>query len=397
MFSFDSSKLTAKHLLLCAVFVMSLTSSVWNVLLNNYAVHILNFDGDKIGLLQSIREIPGFLAFGAIYVLLFIKEQTFAYIFLALMCIGTAITGGVQTATWFYMTTFIMSIGFHYFETINQSLTLQWVNKTESAQFMGSQLASRSIASLIAFVSVWLLMEKFQVSYNSTYVTFGVLGFVLVVAMWFIFPNIPAKELQTKKFLLRKRYWLYYALTFMSGARRQIFTVFAAFLMVQKFQYSVGDISVLFTINLIFNILFAKKIGAWIGRVGERTALKFEYTGLIVIFMGYALVTNPHIAAGLYVLDHLFFAMAIAIKTYLQKIADPKDLAATASVSFTINHIAAIFIPVVLGLVWLDSITWVFIIGVGFAVCSLILAFFVPCDPKEGNEVAFSLVGGKRD
>jgi len=66
-------------------------------------------------------------------------------------------------------------------------------------------------------------------------------------------------------------------------------------------------------------------------------------------------------------------------------------------VSFTINHIAAIFIPVVLGLVWLDSITWVFIIGVGFAVCSLILAFFVPCDPKEGNEVAFSLVGGKRD
>lgn len=387
----DPSKLSAKHLLICSAFIMSLTSSVWGVLLNNYAVHIVNFDGQQIGILQSIREIPGFLAFLAIYVLLFIKEQTFAYLFLGLMCVGTALTGWFENSYWFYLTTFIMSIGFHYFETINQSLTLQWIEKRESAHFMGSQLAVRSVASLLGFSSVWLLMDWLQLSYNYTYTAFGILGVAMVLAVWFIFPNLEAKHAQTKKLILRKRYWLYYALTFMSGARRQIFMVFAAFLMVSKFDYDVGDISVLFTINLIINILFAKKIGAWIGRVGERRALRFEYIGLILIFLGYAYVSNPYIAAGLYVLDHLFFAMAIAMKTYLQKIADPKDLAATAGVSFTINHIAAVFIPALLGMVWLESHSLVFMCGVSFAVCSLILSFFVPPQPEEGNEVAFSL------
>lgn len=387
----DPAKLTAKHLLICSVFIMSLITSVWGVLLNNYAVHVVNFDGQQIGLLQSIREIPGFMAFMAIYVLLFMKEQTFAYLFLAIMCIGATLTGWFETSYWFYLSTFIMSLGFHYFETINQSLTLQWIEKKESARFMGSQLAVRSVASLLGFSSVWLIMDWFELSYNFTYTTFGVLGFVMVVVIWVIFPNLEAKHPQTKKLIVRKRYWLYYALTFMSGARRQIFTVFAAFLMVSKFDYSVGDISILFTINLVINILFAKKIGAWIGRVGERRALKFEYIGLIIIFSGYAFVTNPYMAAGLYVLDHLFFAMAIAMKTYLQKIADPQDLASTAGVSFTINHIAAVFIPVLLGMVWDYSTTWVFMCGVSFAVCSLILSFFVPPQPEEGNEVAFSL------
>lgn len=384
----NPSKLTAKHLLMCSVFIMSLTSSVWNVLLNNYAVHIVHFDGQQIGFLQSLREVPGFLAFLAIYVLLFIKEQTFAYIFLGLMCLGTAITGWFTTSHWFYLSTFVMSLGFHYFETINQSLTLQWIDKKESARFMGSQVAVRSVASLIAFVSVWFLMGQFSVSYNFTYVTFGLIGFALVIGVWLLFPNIKAQHPQTKKFILRKRYWLYYALTFMSGARRQIFTVFAAFYMVEKFDYSVGDISVLFIINLMINILFAKKLGAWIGKIGERKALRFEYAGLVLIFTGYAFVSNPYIAAGLYVLDHLFYAMAIAIKTYLQKIADPKDLASTAGVSFTINHIAAVFIPTLLGMLWLHSTTWVFMFGVGFALCSLTLSFFVPHDPSEGNEVA---------
>ena len=112
----------------------------------------------------------------------------------------------------------------------------------------------------------------------------------------------------------------------------------------------------LFLINHVFNFLFAERIGALIGRIGERRALMFEYIGLIGVFTAYAFVDNPYIAAGLYVADHMFFALAIAIKTYLQKIADPAEIASTAGVSFTINHIAAVIIPAVLGLV-VDRLT----------------------------------------
>jgi hypothetical protein len=108
---------------------------------------------------------------------------------------------------------------------------------------------------------------------------------------------------------------------------------------------------------------------------------------LIIVFTAYAFVNNPTIAAGLYVIDHFFFALAIAISTYFQKIADPADIAATAGVGFTINHIAAMVLPALLGILWLISPTAVFLVGAAIAVLSLLLSCNVPSLPSPGNEV----------
>lgn len=374
---------TPEVLLLVMAFIMSLTFAVWNVLLNNFVIESAQFSGREIGILQSLREVPGFLAFTAIYLLLFIREQKFAYLFLGVMSLGVIATGNFPSEYGLYLTTVIMSIGFHYFETVNQSLTLQWIGKDKAAYFMGKALSVKAAGSLLAYSLVWLLMEYFGVSYNFVYMLFGLIGFIAVVFIWLSFPQFAQPHIQHKKLILRKEYWIYYALTFLSGARRQIFIVFAGFMMVEKFSYTVSEISLLFIVNYLFNIMFAAKIGAWIGKVGERKALSVEYIGLIVVFLGYALVENGHFAAALYVIDHLFFAMAIASKSYLQKIADPKDLSATAGVSFTINHIAAVIIPVVLGLLWLTSPQLVFYIGVLFAVCSLIISQLIPRSPTQ--------------
>jgi predicted MFS family arabinose efflux permease len=170
--------------------------------------------------------------------------------------------------------------------------------------------------------------------------------------------------------------------------------VFAAFLMVEKFGYSAAQVTLLFLINYAFNWLFAERIGVLVRRVGERAALTFEYVGLILVFGAYAFVENAYLAAGLYVIDHMFFALAIAMATYFQKIADPRDLASSAGVSFTINHIAAVVVPAALGLIWIHSSGAVFLIGVGFAVCSLALAQNVPRHPKPGNEVLYGRIAG---
>lgn len=383
----NSNKLkNPENLLLAMAFIMPLVFSIWMVLLNNFVVEKAAFTGKEIGILQSIREIPGFLAFTAIYVLLIIKEQRLAILSLGVTAIGVMLTGYFPSAMGLYITTIIMSTGFHYFETVSQSLTLQWINKDNTAHFMGKLLSVKSVASLLAFSSVWLLMEQFSWDYQSTYLLFGGLGFVLSILLFLAFPNFEQHHEQQKKIILRKRYWLYYALTFFSGARRQIFVVFAGFLMVEKFNYSVADISALFLINYIFNWLFAAKIGKFIGKIGERKTLIFEYVGLAILFITYGFVDNGMFAAVLYVIDHLLFALAIAIKTYFQKIADPKDIASTAGVSFTINHIAAVVIPALLGLVWLINSSYVFFVGAGFAVCSLILACLVPSKPEIGME-----------
>mgnify|MGYP000128952178 FL=1 len=376
-----------EHLLLAMAFTMPLVFSVWMVLLNNFVIEKANFTGVEIGILQSLREVPGFLAFTVIYALLFIKEQRLALISLAVTSLGVFLTGFFPSVTGLYLTTVLMSVGFHYYETLSQSLTLQWIDKDKTAHFLGRLLSIKAIASLLAFSSIWLLMKQFSWPYQITYALFGGLGLLFTLLLALSFKHFKEKTEQTKKIVLRKRYWLFYALTFFSGARRQIFVVFAGFLMVEKFHYSVADISALFLINYIFNWLFAAKIGKLIGKIGERATLRFEYIGLIIIFISYGLVENADLAAALYVIDHLFFALAIAIKTYFQKIAQPEDIAASAGVSFSINHIAAVVIPALLGLLWIIQPGWVFYIGAGFALCSLFLATLIPDKPAQGNEV----------
>lgn len=377
---------TPQQLLLLMTAVMSFVFAIWQVLLNNFVIEQAQFTGAEIGILQSLREVPGFLAFTAIFVLLILKEQTFALLALALLCFGISLTGLFPSVLGLYCTTVMMSIGFHYYETINQSLTLQWIAKKQTAAFMGQALAWKSAAALSAYASIWILMTWLELGYVWMYGLAGLMGLILVIAMSLVFPHYQAQEVQHKKLIFRKRYWLYYLLTFFSGARRQIFMVFAGFMMVEKFGYTVTEITALFLINYVINLLFAPAIGRLIGRIGERRTLIFEYIGLIFIFISYAFVEQAQYAAFLYVLDHLFFALAIAIKTYFQKIADPKDIAATMSVSFTINHIAAVIIPALLGLLWLTSPQAVFLIGAGFAVCSLTLARCIPFTPQPGHE-----------
>ncbi|MDW7550764.1 MFS transporter [Pseudoalteromonas sp. McH1-7] len=372
------------NFLVLATVVMAVTFAGWMAMLNNFAIEAANFNGANMGMLQSLREIPGFLAFTAVFVLLVLKEQTFALISLCLLSLGVAITGWLPTIYGLYATTVLMSIGFHYFETLNQSLSLQWFNKDEAPAKLGILLSIKSIASLITYAIIWLGFSYFSADYQWMYLLIGGVGFIIALLMFIGFPTFEIHTRQHKKLILRKEYSLYYALIFFSGARRQIFMVFAGFLMVEKFGFDVAQITALYMLNHLVNIFIAPKIGQMIGHIGERKTLTIEYIGLIAVFIGYALVESASFAAALYVIDHLFFAMAIALKTYFQKIARPEDIAATAGVSFTINHIAAVVIPASFGVVWLYDQSLVFYFGAALAVCSLVLSQFV--NTHKGQE-----------
>ncbi len=383
---------TPLYLLILMSVAMPVAFNAWSAILNNFVVERAQFTGVEIGWLHSLREVPGFLAFTVVFVLLIVREQTLAVVGLAMMGIGTALTGFFPSVIGLYCTTILMSVGFHYFEALKQSLSLQWFTREEAPQMLGRLIAAGSVTSLVVYGLLWVLLEWFQVDYVWNFALAGGVCAALAVFMWAAFPHFPTAAEQHKTIILRKRYWLYYALTFFAGARRQIFTVFAAFLMVEKFGYRAAEVTLLFLINYAFNFFFAERIGKLIRKIGERRALSVEYLGLIVVFVSYGLVENPHWAAVLYVIDHMFFALYIAMSTYFQKIADPRDLASSAGISFTINHIAAVIIPVILGYVWINSHSLVFYIGAAFAACSLILSQNIPDNPRPGNEVNYGAV-----
>jgi len=372
-------------LLILISVAMPISFSTWMALINNFAVERAQFTGVEIGILQSVREIPGFLAFAVVFVLLLLREQALALLSLSLLGIGVALTGFFPSLIGLILTTVVMSTGFHYFETVRQSLALQWLPKERAPAVLGRLIAVGSFASLVAFALIYVGIDLGGLDMKWVYLIGGGITVVLAFAAWILFPRFPAKVEQHKRLILRRRYGLFYALTFMAGARRQIFVVFAGFLMVEKFGFDVASMTLMFLANHVIAMVLAPRIGKLVGRWGERTMLTIEYGGLIAVFTAYAFVETAWIAVGLYILDHLFFAMAIAIKTYFQKIADPADIAATSGVSFTINHIAAVVIPAAFGLLWMVSPAAVFLAGTGMAVCSLVLARLVPRQPAYDN------------
>ena len=386
-----------EFLLLITAAAVPLSFATWQALLNNFAIERAAFGGAEMGILQSLREVPGFLAFLVVFLLFLCREQTIAYVSLLLLGVGTLVTGWFPSVVGLYVTTVVMSLGYHYFETVHSSLCLQWIDKDKAPELLGRVIAVGAFSSIVVYGFIWITFELLGIDFSLVYFLGGCATVVIGLVCWLLFQQFPVKVKQNRQMVLRRRYWLYYALTFLSGARRQIFIVFAGFLMVEKFGFDVAMISILFLVNAVLNMLFAARLGRLIGNIGERRILIFEYVGLTIVFTAYAFVSNAAIAAGLYIIDHFFFALAIAIRTYFQKIADPADIAATAGVGFTINHIAAVILPALLGFLWLISPSAVFLVGSALAVLSMLLSFNVPENPCPGNEVVHGRWGSATD
>lgn len=342
----------------------------WRTLFNNFAVDTVGIDGFQMGVIQSVREVPGFLTFLVIYILLFLREERLSAWGILLMGIGISMTGLLPSFQGIILSIFIMSLGFHYFETTNQSLTLQYFTKKESPLVMGQLKSYAALANIIVGVGVWIASDYLPM--KNLFMIVGIM--VIAVGLYALTRNPVKKDLvpQKKKIVLKKKYWLFYVLSLFSGARRQIFVVFVVFMLVKKYDYSIREVAILFLINNILIYFISPYIAKGINKFGEKKMLSLEYISLIIIFLAYAFVSNRYIAGALYVVDHIFFGFAIAINSYLQKIAQPEDLSNSISTGFAINHISAVIIPVFGGLLWMWNWQLPFIAGAVLAFFSLI-------------------------
>lgn len=344
----------------------------WMALFTNFAKEIVQINGFQIGVSQSIREIPGFLTFLTIYLLFIFKEHKLSAWSVILMGIGIAITGYLSTFDGLLLSTFIMSVGFHYFETTNKSLTIQHFSKHQSSIVFARLRGLGALANVGVGIYIWSSMQ--YVSYKTNFLLLGII--VILTGIYCLFQNPIKKEIpaQHTKIILKKKYRLYYIINFLSGARRQIFVVFAILLLVEKYSLSVTNVALIYVVNNILTYFANPLISKFINKFGERIILSLESMSLFVLFLGYAFIDNVFIVIGLYIIDNIFFNFSIGINTYLQKIAEPKDIAPSTAVGFTINHISAVVIPLIGGSLWLIDWRLPFIIG---AIVSAINFMFI--------------------
>ena len=354
--------------------VLTISSTVglqtWSTLFNNFAVDVANLQGSHVGMIQSIREIPGFLALLAVYVMLIIREHRLSALSILILGAGLAATGVFPTFAGIAITTLISSFGFHYYETTNMSLTLQYFKKDESPWVFGKLTSLAAATSIGIGLLIWLMTSFLD--FTQIYLVVGSL--IAAAALWSLTRDPTDVNLipQRRQMVLRRKYWLFYFLTFMAGARRQIFIAFSVLLLVQKFQYTVQEVTLLFVINNSINYFLSPMVGKSIIRFGERKVLSLEYASVIVLFTAYAMVDSKLLVAFIYILDQVFFTFAIAIRTYFQKVGDPQDIAPSMAVGFTINHLAAVFLPAVGGMVWMIDYRIPFFAGAAMGIISLL-------------------------
>jgi len=358
---------------------------LWQSLFSNFAVQELGVRADQMGLIQSIREIPGLLGFSVGLLALLLVEMRIAGLSVVLMGIGIALTGRVGSLSGLVVSTLMMSIGFHFFMSSNSSAVLLLVGDDETPRTLGRLSSVGALAALAGAGIVFLTLDALGFR-----TLFYVTGALLIVGGLVLLPwaRQPVRPVRTRRRTpIHRRYWLYYVLEFLMGSRRHIFTTFAIFLLVQEHRVTAQTITVLFVVNDLIGTFLYRQFGGIIIRFGERRVLTLNFVFLIFVFLGYAYIPLLPVLYVLFVADQVLFGFRISLQSYFQKIAvQPQDITPNISLGQTINHIAAVIIPVVGGMVWeVVGSRYTFLIGVGVAVLSLVLVQWMHTERSDSS------------
>jgi predicted MFS family arabinose efflux permease len=368
--------------LIVSNFLLNFGFQFWQAIFNNFAVEQIGIGPAGVGWVQALREVPGLMGFLLGFLALFLSETRIMAFSLILLGTGTLLTGQAHSVPFLLISTVIMSFGFHFFYPTNNAVVLMVVEKRHTPKVLGQLNSLGAVAAVAATGVVYFLSRVWD--YPTLFLVVGgavAVGGLLLLPLRNMQSGLPCR----RRVVLRRQYWLYYALSFLMGSRRHIFTTFAVFLLVRDYGISVQTTAALFLVNSLVNVYALQLVGKLVGRLGERLMLSVAFGVLALVFLGYAYVTYLPLLFVFFVIDNIMFGVNLALPTYFQKIAvTPEEITTNVSVEQTINHIAAIVVPVVGGTVWeLFGSTVPFLVGVGIVLVSLVLtqAMRTPAEP----------------
>ena len=359
---------------------------VWQAMFNNFAVEEIGIGPASMGWVQALREVPGLMGFFLGLLALLLSEVRIMALSVILLGGGIFLTGQANNIPFLLVSSVIMSVGFHFFYPSNTAVMLMVVQKENAPKTLGQFRSLGAIAALLATGTVYLLAESW--GYRQLFTAVGglvMVGGLLLLTLGRAKEGLPPR----RRVILRRRYWLYYLLSFLMGSRRHIFTTFAIFLLVREHGISVQTTAILYLINSLINTYALQQVGKLVGKVGERLMLTVAFATLAFVFLGYAYVTYLPVLFALFVIDNVMFGFNLALTTYFQKIAvTTEEITSNLSVEQTINHIASVVVPIAGGAAWeLFGSQAPFLAGMGIVLISLVLTQFMHT-PSERAAVA---------
>ena len=331
-----------------AVFSLGLGFGVYNATFFNFITEFIGIQPKQLGWLEATRELPGFLCFAVAALTMRVAEPLLGAVAFVLMAVGLASMSTVHTVPVLMLWSFVWSAGLHTWMPLQSSMTMHLAGEHEKGRRLGQTAGSWSLGAVTGMAAVFIV--GLRLSYQTWFLMGG--GFYAVAAYLMASVRRDIGHADKPRLVWKKRYRLYYALAFLEGCRKQVFFTFAVYALTKVYHTHLRVIALLMLVNGLVNMFGAPIVGRWIDRIGERRILLTSYAALILVFIGYAEIRHAHVLYVLYCLDNLFYLSTICLTTFLQKIADPEDLMPTLSMGVTMNHIAAVLVPLIGGYLW---------------------------------------------
>ncbi|MDP4094280.1 MAG: MFS transporter, partial [Bacillota bacterium] len=349
---------------------------------NNFLNDTFNISAAARGIVEFPRELPGVFIMLVVSLLSFLGYIRTASVGMLLAALGM-LGLGTLSPTFALMLVWMMmfSLGTHIVLPLTPAIGMKLSQKGNYGTRLGRYNAYNLAATIIGYAIVWLGFKFCGLTYQAAFI----IAAVFYTFAAFSFELMKPEQTETKKarFVFRKKYILYYILSIVNGARKQIFLTFAPWVLIKAFNLTPPVFAILGVIIAAVSILTRTIVGNAIDKLGERFVLSTEAIFLIVICFGYAFAADlvpPYIAvviiAACYVIDNSMSAVEMARSTYVRKIAvDPDDVIPTLSTGTSLDHVVAMSIPFLGGILWASmGYKYVFLAAAVIAIINLILS-----------------------
>ena len=334
-----------------ATFFMRFGQGVLGGARTNFFVDTLGLSGGLVLRLEGIREIPGLaLIFIAALTMRFSPSRQGAA-WVAIIAVGYMLYATVHSYVALLAVATFTSFGFHGYMPLGPVLGMSLATENTRGRVLGLLASVGSLATIVGMGALALTSGIVQnLSLRWSYVIGGAIILISAVLLTRLPRDLGAASGEQPRMLLKRRYWLYYVLTFFEGSRKQVMGTFTSLVLVDVYDWRVWEISSLLLVSALLNLVLSPYLGALVDRYGTRVTLSSSYAILVLCCIGYALIAQPVILAGLYVLIRLAIILSFGLQVFVNRIAPQEELRPTLSAGVSINHVPSVPMPIIAGM-----------------------------------------------
>jgi MFS family permease len=341
-------------LIAVAAFFLYLGFGVYSATYNNFFAGTVGMKPEQLGVLESLRESPGLAMALVLALAMHIAEPILGSMALAVIALGFLGYARYDSYVPIVLCSVLWSIGLHMWMPLQSAMTLSLAEEGKKGKRLGQIGASVGFGTTLGILTVLILSSKIiyskSVPYSIWYMSAAISIAIGAVFMWFVRRDLSPPD--KPRLVLKRDYRLYYGLTFLEGCRKQVFITLAPYVLVKAYGASLQTMACLMLINNVMNLIGTPIVGRLIDRIGERKILTVSYSGLFLVFLGYALIPHVYVLCVLYCMDSLLYLSTMGLTTYLNRISEKRDLVPSLSMGVTMNHLAAVIVPVLGGFLW---------------------------------------------